>query len=209
MLKKYYSLALLSLFLFFAITSNPSWAADYNKVGVKVGDTADYAIQEDNPEVTRLHLYVDGISETTITLELTYYFENGTQESTEQLTGDIGIGSGVLYLFLITPNLVEGDAIYSGAPATIDKTFMMSTAGVSRLVNHYSVGDPTLDCYWDQSTGLIVKRTFWLFGWMNLTMTAISLWPDGLALPLSLLSGIIGVFIFGVIAGYFTGKKKR
>jgi hypothetical protein len=194
------------------ITFRSSLAADYNQVGVRVGDTADYDAQLSSySDVNRLHIDVYGIVGTTVTLNLIYYFRNGTQQSTVQVSGDISNGAGnpYFYLYLITPNLQVGDAIYSGASATIDKTDKMNIAGASRSVNHYSIGDASWDSYWDPTTGLTVKLTYWFFGWTNLTLISTSLWSGALPLPVVILIGGIVLFVVGMITGFFIGRRGR
>lgn len=80
MQKKFYGLALLSILIILTFTFRPSWAADYSKVGVRVGDTADYDAQiaYKSSDVTRLNVLVYGIVGTMVTLNITYYFRNGT-----------------------------------------------------------------------------------------------------------------------------------
>ena len=211
MLKKIHRLVLFSIFIILTITFRTSLAADYNQVGVRVGDTADYDAQLSSYiDVTSLHIDVYGIVGTTVTLNLIYYFWNGTQQSTFQVSGDISNGAGnpYFYLYLITPNLQVGDAIYSGASATIDKTDKMNIAGASRSVNHYSIGDASWDSYWDQTTGLTVKLTYWFFGWTNLTLTSTSLWSGGLSETVILVIVGVSIFIIGVILGYFIGRGR-
>lgn len=209
MLKKLHRLVLASILIILTITFRPSFAADYNQVGVRVGDTADYDAQLSSPsDVNRLHIDVYGIVGTTVYLNLTYYFRNGTLYSASQVTGDINIGTLFFYLYLITPNLQVGDAIYSGASATIDKTNTMTIAGASRSVNHYNDSSwDSWDSYWDQTTGLTVKLTYWIMGWTNLTLTSTSLWSGGLPLPVIIQIGGISLLIFGMITGFFIGRR--
>jgi hypothetical protein len=209
MLKKIHRVALFSILIILTITFRPSLAADYNQVGVRVGDTAEYDAQLSSlSDVNRLHILVYGIVGTVVTLNLIYYFKNGTQEHTTQMTEDICNGAGdPLYLFLITPNLKAGDSIYSGASEMIDRTDTMNFAGASRSINHYTVGDPSWESYWDQATGLTVRLTYWIFGWTNLTLTSTSLWSGGLPLPVILLIGGIALFVGGMIAGFILGRR--
>ncbi len=210
-----YSLAVLSILVFGATMVRPAGAADYSQVGVKVGDTAFYDVQKtyDSYEIM-VDILVYGIVGTTITLNLTYY-DAYWNPYPEQWLGDIYNGAGnPLYLFLITPHLQAGEAIYSSASLLIQETVTMKVAEVSRSVNHHCSGDPGsgwyLDAYWDQATGMIVQLRFYysLMGWLNVTMTSTSLWSNQLPMTILIVIGEIFLFVFGAAIGFFVGKGR-
>ena len=171
-------------------------AADYEKVAVKVGDTADYETSLTGPDYNRTHILVYGIVGTAIYLNLTYYHPNGMVGSESQLVGDVFAGGGYLFAYLLAANLTAGDAIYSNAPEKINETITMNVAGTPRTVNHLSVitANEYFDGYWDKATGLMTKLNFWLLGWINMTIISTDAWsitpPPTVAPPLSVkLSG--------------------
>nr|MDO8098728.1 hypothetical protein [Candidatus Njordarchaeota archaeon] len=149
-------------------------------------DTADYSIafsMEEN--ATKLHLFVYGIVGTTVTLNMSYTFNNGSTSKPEQATGDIATGAGdIIYLFLIAKDLTTNDPIYSGSSYKINHTETMTVAGASRTACHLNLtgGFTPGNLWWDQQTGIVVKSNFllWIFGWFNMTLTATSLWSAGL-----------------------------
>jgi len=215
MLKKFYGLFLILIILM--ITFRPSRAANYYQIGVKVGDTADYEAKVTYNNNTRLHVCVHGIVGTVVTLNLTYYNKTGQQQPTIQVEGDMYYGIGypyILCLYLITANLQKGDPIYYGASIKITDNVPMNVAGASRAINRYN--DPTyspLDIYCDQATGIMIKLNVLTFlGWENLTLTSTSLWSSGgggVPLFVILLIGGIILFVVGMIAGFFIGRRGK
>ena len=209
-LKKFCSGILFSIVIVLAATSSPSWAADYTKVGVRVGDFADYTVQISDSNATRMHLYVYGIVETTVYLNITTFDETGNLQSSYTIMGDIRDGFTFLfYRYLITPHLQKDDPIYSGASIIIAETLTMEVAGASRSVNQYRTADSLIECWWDQATGIIVKLNLWFFGWINITsMISTSLWSGGLSETIILVIVGVSIFIIGVILGYFIGRGR-
>lgn len=193
----------------FASAPTPSRAADYTKVGVRVGDTADYVSSITGKNYTRLHILVYGLTAgTVVTLELTYYDSNGKQYPWGTVTGDTYLGSGYIFYYLVAPNLVEDEGIFHGASYTINETTTLTVAGVSRSVNHLRLdGFYYLDIYWDQSTGIVVKCSIWFIGWTNLTMTSTSLWSAGLSsTQLLIIGGAVVVMLVAV--AYYVGRRR-
>jgi hypothetical protein len=192
----YSILAVLLVLLVCSATCTSALAADYGKVGVKVGNTADYETSITSPtDYNRTHVLVYGIVGTTIYLNLTYYHPDGTVGSESQLVGDVFVDGGYLFAYLLAANLTAGDSIYSGASMVINETTTMTFAGTSRTVNHLRTSDGLFEAYWDKATGLMTKLNFWLIVWTNMTIISTDAWsaitpPPPVAPPLSVkLSG--------------------
>jgi len=173
------SLATISMILLVTAVCNPASATSY-AVGVKVGDTADYTASATGEPFSKMHLSVYGIVGTVVTLNLTYYYPNGTLHDQSTVTGDLLTGSGGILLFLIARNLTQGDPVYSGSTMKVNKTVTMTVAGASRSVNYVNLTMGYWQFYWDKETGLMTQVRFLFFGWMNLTLTSTSLWSAGL-----------------------------
>jgi hypothetical protein len=193
---KYNILAVLLVLLALFANCTSALAADYEKVGVKVGNIADYETSLTSSDYNRTHILIYGIVGTVIYLNLTYYHPNGVVGSESQLVGDVFAGGGYLFAYLLAANLTAGDPIYSNAPEKINETITMIVAGTSRTVNHLSVitSNEYFDAYWDKATGLMTKLNFWLIGWINMTIISTDAWsitpPPPVAPPLSVkLSG--------------------
>ncbi|WXG47118.1 MAG: hypothetical protein WED05_10745 [Candidatus Atabeyarchaeum deiterrae] len=205
-----FCLVVFSIFIMLAATSNPTWAANYSNVGVKVGDYADYTASVGSFNYTRCRVYVYGIVGTDVTLNLTYYDANGKAYPQLQLQGDIYIGSGYFLLFpaLIAGGLGKDDPIYSGSSAKINETVTMTFASESRAVNHLLIPNVFYwDYYWDQATGFPVKVNNWFLGWTNLTMTSTTLWsPPSISLTTILfIANLIEVALIVVV--FYVGKR--
>jgi len=152
-------------------------AADYEKVGVKLGNTADYDTSLTSHAYNRTHILVYGIVGTLVYLNFTYYFPNGTVGDEYQWIGDVFAGvPNYFYVYLLAANLTAGDPIYSGASMTINETVTMTFAGTPRTVNHLLLTSWPLEAYWDKATGLIAKLNFWLLGWINMTIISTDVW---------------------------------
>jgi hypothetical protein len=147
-------------------------------VGVKVGDwikygqykvtwngngtEPSYVTEEQKADWTRWD--VESVSGTTVTLNVTVHYNNGTQIS-QNMSADVAGTQGMTGLrVLIASNLKAGDLMVnaSGSP-TINQTTTAIYAGASRdvnLVNVTSVYDnqtTTVRIYWDQATGAMVE----------------------------------------------------
>jgi hypothetical protein len=193
---RYNILAVLLVLLALLANCTSALAADYEKVGVKVGNTADYETSLTSSDYNRTHILVYGIVGTIIYLNFTYYHPNGVVGSESQLVGDVFAGGGYLFAYFLAANLTAGDPIYSNAPEKINETITMTVAGTPRTVNHRSVitNNEYFDAYWDKPTGLMTKLNFWLLGWINMTIISTDAWsttpPPPIAPPLSVkLSG--------------------
>lgn len=154
-------------------------AKDYT-VGVKAGDWVNYGITvrwtgngtepSDVTETMKLdwvRIDVLSVSGTTVTLNQTVHFNNGTQifqSSDTDIQGSNSAGTS----FLIASNLKAGDPISPQTPGTtINQTVTGLYAGASRNVNTIDQKGnlPGMEgnypfeykTYWDQSTGVMVE----------------------------------------------------
>lgn len=158
-----FSLLLLSLIML-SITTLPTSATDYTKVGVKVGDTADYSYSTPT-EAGRLRIHIQKIAGTTVTVGFSTLNPDGSEKPLGNVTGDLSGTFNPLFGSLIASDLSQNDSIFPGSIYTIDKTTTMIVTGVNRTVNHVSYSQTSgpsgnhqyLDAYWDKATGLSVK----------------------------------------------------
>jgi hypothetical protein len=151
-------------------------AADYN-VGVKVGDWIKYgqftvnwtgngtepASITDQKKVDWLRIDIENVSGTTVTLNMTVHYGNGTQipqNGSVDVAGGTGISGGIL----IAANLKSGDKITNQSHSPmINQTTTGVYAGASRNVNFLEATSifynqtTTTRTYWDQSTGVVVE----------------------------------------------------
>lgn len=76
-----YTFIALSIILVLTATTGPALAADYTKVGVKVGETASYRSAYSSPTtVNRSDFYVYGVAGSVASVFWTDYAKNGTVE---------------------------------------------------------------------------------------------------------------------------------
>ncbi len=164
---------LLAILVGFVVLPTLVRAVDYN-VGVRVGDWIKYGQYKvtwsgngsepsyitDEKKVDWMRIDVENISGTTVTLNLTTHYNNGTQipqNSSIDVTGNFGY-------FIIASNLKSGDNVINQANfPTINQTTTAMYAGASRNVNLlettsvYGNQTTTGKVYWDQSTGVMVE----------------------------------------------------
>ncbi|WXG42956.1 MAG: hypothetical protein WED04_02600 [Promethearchaeati archaeon SRVP18_Atabeyarchaeia-1] len=193
--------AALTILLVVSVTSYTSSAADgnklygapspaYTKVGVKVGDWADYSVSSNpNFPADGIHLWFTAISGTMVTFSWRTHFINETVSTTTG-TENISRHGSFAYFWLVCPDLGTGDQLAFNNPYTINGTSSMSTGGEVRSVSHFNIshsdilyfpGVDYLDIYWDQATGLGVLSTHHeAAGWYNYTLTGTSLWGQGI-----------------------------
>ena len=153
-------------------------------IGVEEGDWAKYEfeveiseemydwvsrdVMEETEELEWLKVVVESVSDTTVTLEGTMHFKNGT-EKTETI--EDGIESG----FIIEADLGEGDEVtapFFDAEMTgyINGTVSRTYAGASREVNYVVItvtehnATETRKAYWDKATGFICEMSVSLSG---------------------------------------------
>lgn len=222
-------------------------AVEYN-VGVKVGDWMKYgrftvtwsgngtepSYVTDAKTVDWEKIEVESISGTTVSLNMTIHFNNGTQVSQ---SNDVDVKSNPMALssHLIASNLTTGDPIsaqpvyppgsQSGA-ATVNETVTGRYAGASRNVNVYnSTGDyigyaAEMRLYWDQSTGVMVEMYLrepdtsspGAYAEFSLKATETNMWSPDLLGTLSnnLIYIIAGIIIMiAVIAAAIVLRRKK
>ncbi len=199
------SLAALSILLVLCATLSPTTAANYNKVSVRVGDTATYKVSLTASTDNKSTTLVWGIVGTLVYLNATYYLPSGAVDSKNQYLVDVYAGSVLLtYMFLIAGTLSKNDPLFHGATGLwINDTTSMVIDGVNRTVNHFRAPGGFEEAWWDKETGLMVKANIFLFfGWLNYTqMLSTNAWsapappPSLLSNPMTLVAIGEGVLI--------------
>jgi hypothetical protein len=156
-------------------TMLPAAATDY-KVGVKVGDTADYTYLDtvSNPTaIGTLHIKITYINGTDVTILVQELYLNNSIGWTDYLTGTVLSDLSEPQQYLVPANLSQGDNIY-GETGLLDKTITMIVGGQARTVNHFKftgLWRPPIDisiseeAYYDKITGLLVES---ILTWTNL-----------------------------------------
>jgi hypothetical protein len=214
--------AMLSLLVVSLTALTPSRAADYTKIGVRIGDTATYSFAATGWTVDRFTISVLDVNGTLVKLNATYYNPNGSVNHT-MILGPANVSRGQLGEYLLCANLSAHDPIcyvseHSTAPA-FSETVQMTVAGASRTVNHLNMSTPSImvDRWWDKATGLLVKRVHLAPYSINLTLISTSLWSAGGGLfgldttaTLLLIGGFLvaGVFFVGATL-VIHGRGKR
>jgi hypothetical protein len=152
---------ILSIILFSSATATLSQSADYNKVGVKVGDTAEYSVSVSSTDEVSMVINITNVSAPTVEINVTFYFSTHPTQN-ETFIYDVSTGTGFIPI-LTAPGLSVGDPIYLGSSGMINDTIAMTVAGTSRSVNHFNYSAPSFsygEYYWDKNTGLLVKSSF-------------------------------------------------
>jgi hypothetical protein len=216
------TLALLSILLVSSTILTSSSAADYTKIGVKTGDNATYSYSLVNSTVNlqgQVFVNVTKLTGTNATLNLKYYFSNGTLAASVLLGPDnVSTGYGGIGFFVACANLSVHDAIYLAAPFNINETVDMVAAGVMRTVNHLNITLVTsrYNIWWDKPTGLMVRINIVgpdvSPGLGNFTLTSTSLWsmPAGPAIPTTviLIVGAGAIIVVAAAAIVFYMRRK-
>jgi chitodextrinase len=168
--------------LSFALAPTTVAAEDYTKIGVKVGDTAEYSFTMTGvPTPTTLSYLISNVTGTNVTI---------SSAGSTIVSGNVSAGGNGIWLYLIAANLTAGDPLYVGAPYSINETITMTAAGESRAINHFNltttVSGYTVieEIYWDKLTGLMTGINDYISGsgWTNQTLTTTSLFgvPAGI-----------------------------
>lgn len=203
-----YSLVLLSALFMSTAISTTAQGVTYN-VGVKPGDWAEYSETLSLSSLSvRVRIDIVAVSGTTVTLNETLYNTNGSVAFRFQFSGDIASPLGMLYLGmnLIPANLAAGDALSSGSPYVINETVPMTIANSQRSCNHVAIhsniqsNSVSIDYYWDQVTGILVKEAVSYSGASGsysttITMTSTDLFTAGLGAMGTLVLGVVGVAV--------------
>jgi hypothetical protein len=153
----------------------PAAATDYTKIGVRVGDTADYTysypLENSTTATGKFSIEILQINGTNVTIEgpngiITDNLLNGNQilpDGTDQIPP-----------YLVAANLSQGDNIFQHSPYYIwspIETITMIVAGHNRTVNYVRFEGPILlpclfpgetwgesyEAYYDKVTGLLVE----------------------------------------------------
>jgi hypothetical protein len=214
--------ALLSILLASSALLTPSKAADYTKIGVKIGDNSTYSFTLVNSTINvraDFSSYVKNVTGTLVTLNFTYYNPGGSVNTT-LLFGpfNVSTGEGGIGFFLICANLSAHDPVnVLPSVPSINETVSMVAAGVTRTVNHLnmSIGATRFNVWWDKPTGLMVKLTAIgpasLPGLGNFTLTSTSLWSLG-GLPITtttlLIIGVGAIIVVVGVAVVLHGRGK-
>lgn len=220
-----FTLVLLTALLVSSASLGFASAVDYNKVGVKNGDTATYSGiggTVGNTTTGTMDLVFWNITGTIVSANATLRWPNGTLILATTAKGNLTDGYQFavfpLFIFLVVPNLSVNDSIAIGPSPLqywkINETITMTAGGASRSVNHLiAPGAPNglWDLYWDNETGITVKASIQTTpgNWMNWTMTSTSLWSGGLpATTLILVAAGVGVVVIAV-AVYFVKFRHK
>jgi hypothetical protein len=212
------ALAVLTILLVLSATINTAPAADYTKVGVKLGYTATYKSSFTLSAANKTYFLVWGVVGTLVYLNITTYLPNGTVDTSGQDLIDVYIG-GLTSTYLIAGGLSANDGIYHGSVGGgywINDTSTMAVAGISRAVNHLRTHDGLYEVWWDKETGLMVKCNVWLLGWYNNTMTSTTAFaaPPGLfSNPMTLLAlgegAVILILLVYIVMSRRGGKGRK
>jgi len=214
-------------------------AVDYT-VGVKAGDWVKYgqfsvtwtgngtapSYIEEEKKMDWVKLEVENVSGTTVNINMTLHFNNGTQIyqiSSVNLNSTASMGSRLL----IAANLNSGDPL-SPEPnsPTINQTITRTYASASRNVNLlnattvYQNQTTTLTVYFDKSTGFMVEMyvkgpdytTPGAYVETTITATETNIWSPDLigTLTSNIIYIIIGaVAIVAVIAAAIALRRKK
>lgn len=164
------TLAMLSV-LFVSAVVTVSQAADYNRIGVKTGNRADYSSMGYYP---RFGALLNNVTGTFANFTLTSYYLNGTIGHTNYYYGNVT--NGDIYVMLIPANLTAGDPVYPGSDYIINRTDVMNVAGAQRYVNNYTWYSSSgwSHIYWDKFTGILVEVRAHLSA--NETMISTNMW---------------------------------
>jgi chitodextrinase len=168
--------------LSFALAPTRVAAEDYTKIGVKVGDTAEYSVTMTGVSTPMvIGFVIANVTGTSVTID---------SAGSTFISGNVSAGGNSIWMYLIAANLTAGDLLYVGAPYTINQTITMTAAGESRTINHLNVTATgmgltvILEIYWDKMTGLMTEQDDYnpISGWTNYTMITTSLFgvPAGI-----------------------------
>jgi hypothetical protein len=206
---------MLSILLVFSATMNSTMAATYNRVGVEVGDTADYKISQSFSTDNKTRFYVTCISGNVVTADDLSFWPNGTLDSSTSWTVNISSYGNIAYPVLLAAGLKVGDHLSSDPSSpTIDTNTTLNVTGTSRLAIHaHQTGLLYyLDGYWDQATGLLIEGNFFvLVSWFNLTLISTSVWSSGGGLSISNVAliegGVIVLLVIALVIAVRRGRK--
>lgn len=223
---------MLLLGVLLTISCVPSQGVNYPKIGVKIGDYADYSYTfwfngSYHTPFDWYRILVANISlssipgYTELSIEFDGHFANGTWYS--PWTGHLDLSNnsvltgGVVddIMWIVPADLVNGQLV--SIPYVINETTSMLVAGAVRTVNHlriaadnFGAGDYHPDIYWDKATGVLVKANILRHNtWTNLTMLSTNMWSNGDWTTLLLISGGVALVIGVACLVAFVIRKRR
>ncbi|WXG44292.1 MAG: hypothetical protein WED04_09710 [Promethearchaeati archaeon SRVP18_Atabeyarchaeia-1] len=197
-----FSFALIALVLFSSSIIATSQAADYAKIGVRVGDRADYSIA--NPNHDRLRLEVTEVTGVFVNITITDYWSNGTVVDFTTARGNVS--NGGLAEVLLCGGLQAGDLLYPGAGMYFNYTVSMEIAGAMRTVNEIIIsGDQHV--YYDQETGIFAKMAH--PGHSNVTMISTNMWRPVDPVVLILIGGGGAAVAAIVVAAIILQRRRK
>lgn len=133
-------------------------------VGVEAGDRIEYdfvwkGTPDSSPYLAGYKIEILGVQGTTVTLNGTLIYSDGTQET---VTKNVNLQTGELAAgFIIPANLEDGDSFYDNSYGFITvRAERRDYVGASRVVvwAHLSSDGVEATVYWDQATGVLVEQ---------------------------------------------------
>jgi hypothetical protein len=201
-------------------------AANYQAIGVSVGDIATYKYtlttgppyDEINSTVTTFL----GLNGANVTIMRSYNYLNGTYFNSDIRTENITtyVPGGIVWRRLIPANLDVGDPLQIGSPYKVNQTFTATLAGASRTIINASFLSSAVSCckQYDRSTGILVRSILYLGSgdWENITLVSTTAWspsaPSQGIFNMTTIIAIAGVGVAALAVGYLvgrSGKKKK
>lgn len=197
--------SLVAFFVILVVLIIPMSLGAYT-VGVKAGDWVKYegsasgSAPEDFLEFNQMEWLkgeVLSVSGTSVTMQLTAHYKNGSADTVEKLIGDVATSSGNLSFILMPAGLKAGDAFPmamfgpSQTNLVINNTVSRTYAGASRSVNHFGMSasgqgySVEVTAYWDQATGVLLELSIYSVTpeqtiQMSLKAIETNMWSGGL-----------------------------
>jgi hypothetical protein len=202
----------------FVATIQIAQATDYTKVGVSVGNTADYSITGSaiGPSGTaKLHVEVTAVSGTNVSLTVTCYFSNGSIIGIPiPHTGDISSVWGGMASYIVCAGLTTGDELCKDSRGeTFNSSTSATVCGANRTVNYItgSSSVENLSIGFDKDTGVLVENT--LSGSLvnsSMIMTATNMWgSSGISLTTLAIVGVVSAAIVVAAVVEIVQKRKQ
>lgn len=166
---------LVAIFIMLLTSVIPILAVEYN-AGVKAGDWVKYGeisvswngtgtepqYISDAKQIDWIEYEVQSVSGTTVNINYTTHYKNGTSDIEGPFGIDIEGSSGIYWV--IAGNLTKGDPVLTGSNAlTLNDTVTRRYAGASRSVNYLNItytsdsSTHIFRAYYDQATGMILE----------------------------------------------------
>jgi hypothetical protein len=171
--------------LLISATTQFTKAADYTKIGVIVGTTADYTTTgfagPDGTTIVGMHLEVTAIYLTNVTFSATATLSNQSTLPMGSYTENVTSGSiSNFFWVLAVPELNVGDPVFYSVPVVITSQEGGIFAGATRTVDYafFNAGGGTIfNLGFDKATGLMVSLDVTGTGQTgSATLTSTNLW---------------------------------